>query len=468
MNTALWESIDLMNITGGKASGEWSAASVSIDSRTLQAGALYVALKGDRVDGHDYVKAAFERGATAAAVSAPIAGVAPEKLLVVADTAKALTALGHAARKRSNAIMIGVTGSIGKTTTKEMLALMCSAFGRSYATKGNFNNHFGVPLMLANMPLDTEFGVFEMGMNHEGEITVLTKMVQPHVAVITNVEAVHLEFFESVDEIADAKSEIFDGLLLDGIAVLNRDNAYFKRCLKHAQAFHPKQILSFGRHNEANVHLQCEAQTDAGTILTINIENKRIVTQMEASGEGPIIASLIAMAVAEGLKLDLERAAKALAAFKEVEGRGRLQKVDFEGKTMWWIDDSYNAGPASMASAFTKLANAAKNIDGASRSVAVLGDMLELGEDTAKFHTELAVKLQAAHIDGVYTSGRLMKGCYDALPPEMRGAHINHVDGLESILRAELMAGDVVLFKGSHGSKIYTLVEKLQSAKKNP
>jgi UDP-N-acetylmuramoyl-tripeptide--D-alanyl-D-alanine ligase len=463
MSAALWTAADAAQATGGNAQGDWVAGSVSIDSRTLAAGALYVAIKGENADGHAYVKNALERGAVAALVSQKIEGVAPEKMLLVADTAKALSALGNAARARSRAKIIGVTGSIGKTTTKEMIALMCSNFGRTYATKGNLNNHFGVPLMLANMPLDTEFGIFEMGMNHAGEITALSNMVRPHVAIITTVEAVHLEFFESVAGIADAKSEIFHGLTVDGIAILNRDNPYFDRCLKHAEQFQARRIIRFGRHAEADVRLMSQADVDAGLALTAQIDGNAISYTLGASGEGAVAASLVSLAVASALGLDVVCASESLAKFEEVDGRGKLTRVVFEGKKMWWMDDSYNASPASMKAAFKKLSHVAARNSDVRRSVAVLGDMLELGAQSKQFHLELAQALQAEGIQRIYAAGAFIKPMFDALPESMRGAHVAHADALEDMLRRELCESDVVLFKGSHGSKIYALVEKLQS-----
>lgn len=462
--SALWTSEDAAKATGGLPSGPWQANSVSIDSRTITPGALYIALKGERVDGHEFVKQALERGAVAAVVNAPVPGVDESRLLWVQHTAKALTALGHAARKRSNAKIIGITGSIGKTTTKEMVALMCSAFGNTFATKGNFNNHFGVPLMLANMPLETQFGIFEMGMNHAGEIGALSEIVQPHVAVITTVEAVHLEFFQSVGEIADAKSEIFNGLLSGGTIILNRDNAYFERCVENAERLQLRSIIKFGRHTEADIQLVAEADTNTGKVLTVQAGGQHLAYSIAAHGEGPVMASLVALAVAGALKLDMLKAARSLGAFSEVEGRGRLQDMRLEGKPMWWIDDSYNAGPTSMVAAFRKLAGVRARQASVTRSVAVLGDMLELGMDAARFHAHLADELKAQHIDKVYTAGPLMEHLAKVLPANMCGRHVSQALALEPILRKELQAGDVVLFKGSHGSKIYALVDQLQSA----
>lgn len=440
----------------------WWAESVAIDSRTLKPGALYVALKGERVDGHNFVKHALENGAVAAIVDRPVEGVDGERLIIVENTETALRLLAKAARARTKAKVVGITGSIGKTTTKEMIALMLKGFGRTFFTYGNLNNHLGVPLTLANMPEETEFAVIEMGMNHEGEIAQLTHQVKPDVAVITTVEAVHLEFFESVQHIAQAKAEIFMGLKLAGVAVLNKDNQYYDLLAKAAQTFQASQIVSFGQSPDADVVLKKVVDDDDGSTIHAEAAGSQLVFSMQASGDGPVYAALASLGVAMALNLDVPTASQALQEFTEVDGRGRLLPVLFRQKSMWWMDDSYNAGPASMKASLKKLASFAARNPHVKRSVAVLGDMLELGEQSEQFHQQLAHEIMALKINQVYAAGPMMKQLMMRLPETIRAAHVNVAEELVDILKENLQDGDAVVFKGSHGSKIYHVVEMLK------
>ena len=454
---ALWTSSEVSEATGGKAAGDWQASHVSIDSRRVGAGGLFIAIVGERVDGHQYVKQAMDAGASAAIVSAPVDGVADEKLVIVDDTFKALEALGVYSRKRADARIIGVTGSVGKTTTKEALRLMCEAFGDTFASQGNFNNHFGAPLSLANMPRGTEFGVFEMGMNHAGEISELTKMVRPHVGIITTVEAVHLEFFENEQGIAAAKAEIFEGLEAGGVAILNADNEhtdFIKNIIGDAAT------ITFGSKADADVKKVTSAPTNQGSSLTVEASGKSLELALRTSNVAVDAAILVSIAAAKALGLDIDKAASQLENFAEVKGRGQVEPAEMDGKAMWWIDDSYNASPAAMRAAFEKLATV-KQQHSAPRTIAVLGDMLELGVQSQALHEGLAESLAEHNIDCVYTVGSLMKHLHDALPDAAAAHHSSDLDALENTLKDQLRAGDVVLFKGSNGSKIHQLVKNL-------
>lgn len=453
---SLWNETTAATATHGETTGTWEATSVAIDSRSLKPGALFVAIKGERVDGHQYVKQAFENSASAAIVSEPVSGVDASRLLVVEETTKALENLGMAARARSHATIIGVTGSVGKTTTKEALRTLLSSYGKTFATAGNLNNHYGTPLSLANLPIDAEYGVFEMGMNHGGEIAALTRQVRPHIAIITTVEAVHLEFFKDEQGIADAKAEIFEGLENQGIAILNADNRhtpYIVEKLRKTSA----EIIRFGQSPIADLQLTSRETTMDGEALHVRIGASNLAVNLQSVGQAMVSAALVCLSVAHALKFDAAQAAKFIQRIGEVEGRGQITAVTLGGKNMWWMDDSYNASPASMKAAFEKLSHAKQKYK-ASRSVAVLGDMLELGEKTAELHAGLAEPIQSQHIDEVFLAGSLMQSLKNLLP---NAHYFDNIESMQPALKEALQAGDVVLFKGSHGSNIHQLVKQL-------
>lgn len=478
--SALWPVADLVKATGGIANGEWCAWRVEIDSRKVQAGDLFVAIKGERFDGHDYVAQAFANGAIAALVSRelPIGGYQ----LLVADTFKALDDLGKYNRARSHAKVVGITGSVGKTSTKEMLKLALSAHGKTYATSGNYNNHIGTPLNLANLPLDTQFAVFEMGMNHVGEIAHLTCMVRPHIALITGVEAVHLEFFASLEEIARAKAEIFEGfedIVIPneceescraktvkiprqarddtGIAIINSDQKYF------ADIDYKK--ITFGVNEKSDCKLLSYKPTISGCDISASVMGKKFDYKLAATGKHWAIISLSVLAVCDVLGLDVQKSAEALAEFSEVDGRGRVVKINVSGGQALLIDDSYNASPASMRAAFEKTDEIWQAQGKKGRKIALLGDMLELGETSSILHAKLAENLQAAGFDKVYTAGDLMLNLHNALPINMRFNHAKNWMDLLNII--QLKAQDVVLIKGSHGSKMYEVADRLRKEIKN-
>lgn len=460
MTQPLWTTTAAASATGGTATGDWQASSVSIDSRSMQPGGLYVAIVGERVDGHDYVQQALDAGAVAAVVSHPVEGVAIEKILIVDDTFKALEALAIAARARTSATIIGITGSVGKTTTKECLRLMCEGFGRTHASLGNLNNHYGAPLSLANMPQDTEFGVFEIGMNHAGELSQLTRMVRPHVAVVTTVAAVHLEFFKRVEDIALAKAEIFEGLEPGGTAIINIDNEYTQILIQQLMKRPDVKQITFGQQQSADIKLEAMEYDANGCRLSAMIKSTKVDVYLTSGGQAVVSAVLVSLSIGSAMGLDVHEAAKHLQAFTEVQGRGQLTEVIMGSKTMWWMDDSYNASPASMQAAFEKLA-LVKQQKQATRSVAVLGDMLELGEQSANMHASLASDIEKQGIDAVFTVGSLMQHLHQALPGHILSIHTEKLGEMLIKLKDQLHAADVVLFKGSNGSKIHQLVKDL-------
>lgn len=459
----LWTIEELIAATGGILRGTPTMAltGVSIDSRSAARGDIFAAIKGDRVDGHDYAESALKAGAGLAIVSRPSEAMAAAgPLLIVEDVLKALEKMGLAARARSRAQIIAVTGSVGKTSTKEMLRLALSASGYTHASVASFNNHWGVPLTLARMPADTAYGVFEIGMNHPGEITPLVRMVRPHIAVITTVMAVHLGYFSSVAEIADAKAEIFLGLEPGGHAVLNRDNEFFDRLSAAARKAGVANIVSFGRDASSDVHLERLVLHADCSCITASIQDEPVIYKLGMPGEHMVLNSLAALAAVKLAGADLARASLALAAAQPAKGRGVQTVLRMPGGSILLIDESYNANPVSVRAALALLKRAEPGKNG--RRIAVLGDMLELGEQAAELHADLADAVDDAKVDVLYATGPLMAHLWNKTPPNRRGAYADKSDGLAASLLGGLKAGDVVMVKGSLGSRMGPLVDAIR------
>ena len=457
-----WTAAEARTATGGRLLGrsDWHAEGVSIDSRSVKPGELFVALQGPSFDGHDFVAAALGKGAAAALVHRPTLGTgADAPLLMVGDSLAALTRLGLAGRARSHARVVGVTGSVGKTGTKEALRLALSTQGETYANEGSLNNHWGVPLSLARLPSDFPLGVFELGMNHAGELGPLSRMVRPDVAVITTIEPVHLEFFDSIEAIADAKAEIFEGVTTAGTAVLNHDNAQFDRLADHARRRGIGRILSFGEHPSAAIRLLDCRLGAMGSEVSAEVLGRRIDYQLGAPGRHWVQNSLAVLGAVAALELDTGLAAGALAALTPPKGRGQRRKISLRGGTLELIDESYNASPAAMRAAFAVLATAEPGPGG--RRLAVLGDMRELGETAAALHAALAPSIAAADIDLVLTCGPLMKALHEALPRARRGTYAADSQAIIPAVLAAVRPGDVILVKGSLGTRMAPIVEAL-------
>jgi UDP-N-acetylmuramoyl-tripeptide--D-alanyl-D-alanine ligase len=461
----LWTASDVATATGGRLaagapSTDWQATGVSIDSRTCASGDLFVALAGPNFDGHDYVAAALSAGAAGAVVSRVPADLEEwPNLVTVDDCDAALTALGRFARNRAAAQFVCITGSVGKTSTKDGLAAALGACGPTHATVGNLNNQWGVPLTLARMPTDAAYGVLELGMNHAGELTPLSQLARPDIAVITTIEAVHLEFFDSVAAIAEAKAEIFAGLGDSGVAVLNRDNTYFAFLASIAADHGAKRILGFGADPEADARLVAAKFDDDGSDVTADIDGHTIRYRLNAPGRHQVINSLAILAAVTALGANLDAAAAALGDVAIARGRGRRHRVASAAGDYVVIDDSYNASPASMRAAFDVLG--AAHPEGSGRRLAILGDMLELGAEAPQQHARLARNLETNGIDQVFTSGPLMAALDEALPAHMRGGHAATPKKLLPIVLNAVQAGDVVLVKGSLGSKVGPIAEAL-------
>jgi UDP-N-acetylmuramoyl-tripeptide--D-alanyl-D-alanine ligase len=453
---SLWTAQEIAAATGGEAGGEFAAEGVSIDSRSIAAGDLFIALQGPNFDGHRFVDAALAAGAAGALVAE---GAAGERRIRVDDTQAALTALGGAARGRSRAKIIAVTGSVGKTGTKEALRLALAGQGMTHASSGSLNNHWGVPLSLARMPREAAYGIFELGMNHAGELAALSPIARPHVAVITTVEPAHLGNFASIEAIADAKAEIFAGLEPGGAVVLNRDNPHYARLDAAARRRGISRVISFGEHGDAAIRLLDARLGPSASTAKVSVLGQIVDYRIALPGRHWVMNSLAVLGAVKAAGADVEAAAAALARLAGFAGRGRRHRVALAGGTVDLIDESYNASPASMRAALAVLG--AAELGTAGRRIAVLGTMLELGEQSAALHAALAEPLVANRIDLVFTVGGEMEHLRQALPPALRGAHAATSGELAAVLRHALQPGDVVTVKGSAGSRMGEIVRSL-------
>ena len=458
----LWSASEAAEATGGRNTAAWRATGVSIDTRTLQPGELFVALKGPHFDGHDFIESAFAAGAAAAVVHRAPDGRAPGPMLVVDDTLSALWRLGAAGRSRSEARVVGVTGSVGKTGTKEAIFLCLGAQARVASSTGGLNNHWGLPLSLARLSREAVYGIFEVGMNHAGELRELTRLLKPHVALITTVEAVHIGNFNAVEEIADAKAEIFEGMTAEGTAVLNRDNAHYERLLKHARAAGVRRIITFGKHAEADVRVIDATLSAENSSVRAEVFGSALNYTVALAGAHWVVNSLAVLATVTALGADVPAAAEQLAHLSAVKGRGMRHFARIPGGEILLIDDSYNASPASMRAAFDVLGRAETGPGG--QRIAVLGDMLELGALATEAHCGLADPLRQAGVDTVITCGPEMAGLQDALPPGMRGGHAADSGAVVPLVLQTAAPGDVVLVKGSLGSRMAVVVEAIKNA----
>ena len=436
---------------------------ISIDSRTIAPGEAFFAIKGDSRDGHEFITSALARGAALAVVAAARrAEIAPNAaLLVVPDVLEGLVELARAARARSGAHVVGVTGSVGKTGTKEALRLALSADGATHASAASYNNHWGVPLSLARLPQAAKFGVFELGMNHAGEIIPLTRLVRPHVALITTIEPVHLEYFGSLDAIADAKAEIFLGVQPGGAVVLNRDNAQYGRLARAARDAGVARVVSFGEHADADARLTKVALQPDCSAVTASILGTELTYKLGAPGRHIVQNSLAVLAAAALVGADLALAAVALTALQAPVGRGARTTLELPGGTALLIDESYNANPASMRAALSLLGHTPTGPQG--RRIAVLGDMLELGPEGPALHRGLSQPIVDSEVDLVFCAGPLMKGLWEALPSDSRADYAPTAAELEPKVLAAVRAGDVLMIKGSLGSRMGPLARALMS-----
>ena len=459
----LWTAAEVAAAVGSHTDASWTASGVSIDSRRLAAGDLFIALHGPRHDGNDHVAAALAAGAAGAVAERPPAGAADDpRLILVRDGQAALTALGAAGRARSEAKIIAVTGSVGKTSTKEALRHVLSQQGKTAASQGNLNNEIGMPLSLARMAPDCRWGVFEAGMSHAGELRAIAPLARPHAAVITNVEAVHIENFASVEAIAEAKAELLEGVVEGGAAVLPRDARHFGLLRDKALACGIEHILDFGRSPEAYAHLLDYAIQGTATRVAAVIGERAMAYRIGAPGQHWVMNSLAVLATLDAVGADAGVASLALGDLTAIAGRGQRQLVALPGGGEFLlVDDAYNASPPSLHAAFEILSSL--SMGRAARRVAVLGDMLELGRDAAALHAALAADIEANRIDLVHTCGPLMAHLAEKLPASRRGRHAADAQALLPEVVADVRANDIVLVKGSRGSRMEVVVEGLRA-----
>jgi UDP-N-acetylmuramoyl-tripeptide--D-alanyl-D-alanine ligase len=460
----LWSIAELAAALSARPQGDAAqdVTGISIDTRTLEAGDLFVALKDQR-DGHEFVSTAFKNGAAAALVSQSYErGAGDGALFRVLDALKGLEALGRAARDRLavDARVVAVTGSAGKTGTKEMLRACLAPLGPTHASEKSYNNHWGVPLSLARMPRDTRFGVFEIGMNHAGEIRPLTKMVRSDAAIITTVEAVHLEHFASVEAIADAKGEIFEGLAAGGSAIIKFDNPHAARLIAIAKCLGARPI-TFGFDPEADVRGDGLKLSDSCSEMTVWIGGQNLKIHLATAGRHIAENALAAVAALWAIGAELDRAVAALADLQAPAGRGARSVLHVAGGEALLIDESYNANPASMRAALQTLGSVPRQKF--SRRIAVLGDMLELGPDAPALHAGLKDAVEDAGVDLIFACGPHMKGLYDALPMAKKGGYSLASSSLEDAIASRLRGGDVIMVKASNGTRLQPVVHGLKS-----
>jgi len=458
---ALWTAADAAAATGGKVAGDWAVNGISIDSRTVAEGDLFVALAAAR-DGHEFVADALASGAAAALVSRVPEGVDPARLLVVSDVMEGLRALGAAGRARTKAKVIAVTGSVGKTTVKEMLRTALAPQGRTHAAEASFNNHWGVPVTLARMPADTEFAIIEIGMNAPGEIAPLARLARPHVAVVTTVAPAHLEAFGVIEGIAHEKASIYEGLGEGGIALAHADVGTAGILFDKARAC-GATLIRFGQAEGVEARLIEATLGDAATVIRAETHGQERLFRIGAPGRHYAMNALIALTAAEAAGADPTEAALALSGWTPFNGRGTRERIvlsETDDLAIEMIDDAFNANPASIAAALEVLA--AAEPQGRGRRIAVLGDMLELGPTGPALHAAIADHPAMARIATVHTVGPLMAHLNAALPGAIRGLHVDTAEEMVAALPPTLAPGDVLLIKGSKGIKVSRVVDALR------
>ena len=467
MQKKLWSGIDIAKATNGQSlTTDWSVTGLSIDSRTLKPGELFIALQGLVQDGHRFIPQAIAAGAGAILSQQPIDNPSVP-VMYVANTLQALVKLGDAARNRSQATVVGVTGSVGKTSTKEMLRLVLSEDGQTHVSEASYNNHWGVPFSLAQLPPAAKFAVFEMGMNHAGEIDQLSNQVRPDIALITTIAEAHLAFFANVSEIADAKAEIFQGMKQGrSIAILPYDNSEYTRLFLHAQKNSVKHVISFGQKTGADIRLKKIQYLPSAIEIDMDYFERPVSYVLPVTGDHWAVNSLAVFGAAAALGITDQKIIQGLQKFTPPTGRGQKLHITLAiNKRIILIDDSYNANPASMKAAFNVLQHSYTHTPG--RRIAILGDMLELGDQSAMLHAELHQSILSNKIGLVFTCGPLMENLHQALPKEIRAQHYENSTLLADHLLSYIEDGDVILIKGSLGSRMKIIVNKLIESGKN-
>ena len=459
--TPLWMAAEIATALGAAVPGDLVATGVTFDSRAVGPGDLFFALSGESTDGHRFVADALARGAAAAVIAQDVEA-AGGTLIRVPDTLKALVDLGQAARRRSAARIASVTGSVGKTSTKDALRAMLSAQAPTSASTASYNNHVGVPISLARLPREARYGVFEIGMNHPGEIEPLARQVAAHVGIVTNVGPVHIGHMGSEEAIADEKACLFAGMAEGATAVLNRDSRHFARLAGHAARFGVRRVVGFGMDEAADARLVSRTLHDSGSDVVALINGRRIEYRLGAAGEHWVVNSIGALAVVEALGADVAAAAAALAGVSASPGRGARRRLAFGGGAVELLDESYNANPVSVRAMLAVLARTAPAAGG--RRILALGDMRELGDGADDYHAGLADAVAASGADRVFLCGPHMQALWAKLSPAQRGVHRADSAALAPDVAAVLRAGDVVAVKGSLGSRMKIVVDAIVAA----
>lgn len=462
--SVLWTAEELVKAAGGRPIGTMPQAvtGISIDSRSLVPGDAFFAIKGDAMDGHDFATAAVKAGASVLVVAEgklPALGRLTAPMVVVPDVLVALEKIGVAARARTRAKIVAVTGSAGKTSTKEALRHALSAVGKVHASAASFNNHWGVPLTLARMPEDCDYAVFEIGMNHEDEIRPLVKLVRPHVAIITLIAAAHLGHFRTLDDIARAKAEIFEGIEPGGTALINRDDERWAMLAKIARDLAVEKVVGFGENEAAEYRLTNAALHPDHSLISALIDGKEVVARIGVPGRHVVQNVLAVLGTADLLGADVDKAALALSTLSAESGRGRRHELHHPDGPITLIDESYNANPASMKAAMALLN--ASPVTGEGRRIAVLGDMLELGAHSAKLHSGLAELITGTDTHLVLLAGPEMKALAEALPADLPVQYRSSAEDLKPVLIEAIKPGDVIMVKSSKGIGFSKLVDAL-------
>ena len=458
----LWSAHEIASITGGTASGAWSASGVSINTRTLKVGDLFIAIKGPKLNGHQFVAEALKKGASGLIIDT-IPTNLPEQapIVLVSDTLDALHALGKASRKRSEALIIAVTGSVGKTSTKNALYHALSAQSQTTCSQASHNNLWGVPLSLSQMAPEDQFGIFEIGMSHPGEISPLSKMVSPNITIITNVEPAHTENFDSLELVAEAKAEIFDGLEENGTAILNADNKFYSVLKARCKAVGIKNLLTFGSSNDADTRLISLTSDCQGSNVEASIQGETICYRVSLLGKHEVMNSLATLTAIYAAGADIPAAAAALGQLSPLPGRGKRYQLKFFDGSIQLIDESYNANPTSMRAALDNLGNT--EIEPPGRRIAVLGDMRELGKDSEFYHLNIAQTIVKNQVEKIFTVGNQMERLFFSLPSKMQCFSSIDAKGVTKEILQVLRPNDILLIKGSNAVGMASIVSEIRA-----
>jgi UDP-N-acetylmuramoyl-tripeptide--D-alanyl-D-alanine ligase len=454
----LWNQENVAEATGGKVFGLWEANRICIDTRKIQPHDLFIAFKGEKVDGHEYVADALAKGASAAVVEFIPADIDPTRLILVKNCNEALEKLAVYNRKRSLAKIIAVTGSVGKTSTKEALYIAFSALGETYTSQGNYNNHLGLPITMASMPISSEYAIFEMGMSNPGEILYLTKLACPDLAIITNIAGVHLANFKSEEDVAMAKSEIFAGLNESGAVILNKESKYFSTQLKEALRYNINNIMTVGSGGSAFL-IDCKA-VEGGMLVRAKILDEEVEYKLSSYGAHHAHNSIAVLLAVKYFGENLKVAANHLINFQNIKGRGEVSKLKVDNKNITLIDDSYNASPMSVRAALQSMK---ASFSKSKRRVFVMADMYELGPDEISQHELISADIIDNNIDKVIAIGALVQYMYDILPENIKLASFVNVDEASSKIVDLIQDQDIILVKGSNGTKVHKLIDYFRS-----